>query len=69
MLASSLWLFKNVGMFKRKSKSRVPIYKPADCLGETCEYFSEEDCTARLELLDATGKSGGVDKGPRVDDC
>lgn len=57
---------ENESMFRRK---RVPIYKPAECLGESCAYFQEEDCNARLELLDASGKSGGVDKGPRVNDC
>jgi hypothetical protein len=55
-------------MFGRKNKERVPIYKPADCLGSSCEFYAGEDCNARLELLDATGKSGGVDKGPYVHD-
>lgn len=56
-------------MFGRKKEGRVAIYKPADCLGSSCEFYAGEDCNARLELLDATGKSGGVDKGPYVKDC
>ena len=69
MLVSSRCLVKNVTMFRKKSKDRVAIYKPAECLGEACERFSGQDCDARLELLDATGKSGGVDKGPVAEDC
>ena len=56
-------------MFRRSNRERVKIYKPAECLGESCEYFSGQECSARRELLDATGKSGGKDKGPYVDDC
>lgn len=69
MLASLLEMIKNIAMFRRRNRERVPIYKPMDCLGETCEYFSGENCNARLELLNATGKSGGVDKGPYAEDC
>lgn len=53
-------------MFK---KTRVPIYKKADCLGEQCPEFQGNRCESRLELLEATGKSGGKDKGPLVEDC
>ena len=53
----------------RKQSPRVPIYKPADCLGETCPEYSGEDCDSRLELLEAAGKSGGKDLGPKVGHC
>jgi hypothetical protein len=56
-------------MFGRKNGERVAIYKQLDCLGSSCKFYAGDDCNARLELLDATGKSGGVDKGPLVDDC
>ena len=52
-----------------KNKARVPIYKRACCLGEDCPEFSGTPCESRLELLEATGKSGGKDLGPMVDDC
>jgi hypothetical protein len=52
-------------MFK-KDKDRLPIYKPADCLGESCAYFSGDGCNARMELLDATGLAGGTDKAPYI---
>lgn len=56
-------------MFGAKNRQRIAIYKPAACLGPACEFYRGEDCNARLELLDATGKSGGVDKAPRMSDC
>jgi len=56
-------------MFGKQSKERVAIYKPSDCLGSSCELYAGNDCSARLELLDATGKTGAVDKGPYVEGC
>lgn len=52
-----------------KNKPRVPIYKRADCLGNECPNFESDNCDSRLELLEATGKSGGKDLGPKVEDC
>lgn len=50
-------------------QERIPITKPAQCLGQACLYFSGEACEAREELLEAKGKSGQVDLGPYKDDC
>ncbi|PJE65574.1 hypothetical protein COU91_01005 [Candidatus Saccharibacteria bacterium CG10_big_fil_rev_8_21_14_0_10_47_8] len=47
---------------------RVPVLRPAQCLGESCVYFAGQDCESRLELLEATGKSGGKDLGPLIDE-
>lgn len=47
---------------------RLPAIKPAQCLGEACVYFAGSNCQSRLELLEASGKSGGVDRGPLVRD-
>lgn len=69
MLAFDEQLIENLVMFGKKNKERVAIYKPTGCLGEDCEFFAGQACNARLELLDATGKSGGKDKAPYVDDC
>jgi hypothetical protein len=55
-------------MFKN-DRIRVPIYKRAECLGEDCPEFKGDICESRLELIEATGKSGGIDKGPLVEDC
>lgn len=55
-------------MFKR-NRPRVPIYKRVDCLESECPNFEGDTCNSRLELLEATGKSGGKDLGPRVEDC
>ncbi len=52
-----------------ESGERIPIYKRAACLGEACTYFSGVECTSRLELLEALGKSGGKDKAPLREDC
>jgi hypothetical protein len=68
-LVFRLKLIDNIPMFGRKGRERVAIYKPADCLGSSCEFYTGKDCDARLELLNATGKSGETDKGPYVDDC
>ncbi len=46
---------------------RVPIYKPASCLGEACKYFLGSLCNSRYELLESSGESGGQDKGPLVE--
>ena len=48
---------------------RVPIYKPAQCLGEACPEYGGSSCTSRWELLEATGESGGEDLAPKVADC
>lgn len=53
----------------RKSRERIPVYKQAQCLGEVCAYFSGVECESRLELLEASGKSGGRDLAPLKDDC
>ncbi len=53
----------------RRSKPRVPIYKQAACLGEQCPAYNGTGCESRLELLEATGRSGGTDRGPEVEDC
>lgn len=50
-------------------KPRVPIYIRADCLGSGCPEFGGAVCESRLELLEATGESGGKELGPWVDDC
>jgi len=50
-------------------RERIPVLKPVQCLGESCVYFEGKDCESRLELLEATGKSGGEDIGPYVDDA
>jgi len=52
-----------------KEKPRIPIYKRADCIEEDCPDFNGTRCVSRLELLEATGKSGGQDLGPVIDDC
>lgn len=52
-----------------KNMPRVPIYKRAACLGDGCPEFGGTECESRLELLEATGKSGGIDLGPKVNDC
>jgi hypothetical protein len=60
-------------MFRRKreqeSGERIPIYKPAECMGEACEYFTGEACASRLELLEASGESGEKGKAPLREDC
>lgn len=56
-------------MFRRNNGERVAIYKRADCLGSSCEFYIGNDCNARLELLHATGKSGGIDESPYERDC
>lgn len=53
----------------REEDPRVPIYKRADCLGGGCPEFGGTECESRLELLEATGKSGGKDLGPKIIDC
>ncbi len=53
----------------KDSLSRIPIYKSQDCLGEACEYYSGTSCISRMELLEATGKSGGEDKAPLREEC
>lgn len=75
MLALPQVLRNNLRMFKRIREKiidhgeRVPIYKQQECLGEACTYYSGIECSSRLELLRATGKSGGKDKGPLREDC
>lgn len=62
-------------LFRRSEKlssssntERVPITKPAECLGQSCEYFSGQNCESRMELLEANGVSGGRDLGPFIED-
>ncbi|MCA1806764.1 MAG: hypothetical protein LC687_02710, partial [Actinobacteria bacterium] len=52
-----------------KNKRRIPIYVKADCLGEECPEFQGTECESRMELLDAKGASGGIDKAPLKRQC
>ncbi len=62
-------------MFRRRQAEsevvgeRLPVYRRAECLGETCMYYSGVRCESRLELLEALGESGGKDKAPLLEDC
>lgn len=51
------------------STDRVPVYKRVECLGPKCESYQDTACDSRLELLEATGKSGGAAMGPFIEDC
>lgn len=70
MLAIRYVGYDTVCIFKKKNRrGRVPIYKRADCLDEQCPEYKGVECNSRLELLEASGKSGGKDKAPKVSDC
>lgn len=49
--------------------NRVPVYLRAECLGVDCVNFQEQECNSRYELFEASGKSGGRDISPLVEDC
>jgi|SRR5665213_1954431 len=62
-------MIRGLNILSAEARARVPKYKRAECLGSNCVNYLGEPCDSRLELLEASGKSGGIDLGPRNRDC
>jgi hypothetical protein len=50
-------------------RERLPLTKPAQCLGTSCIYFVGKECESRMELLEATGAGKNTSVPPFKEDA